>query len=224
MDALDKNNIIMLTPPLETETWEVSIGFFISWVNKDEHSLVLPDCALGMEPVTFLLSSCRENEPETISRGNLVSPANQYYFSEDTFKDSPKGDFFFFSPFKMWSYLAQFQLSPAGFSAHTWFPSSSLLQSTCHLDFSQCCLQRVAIAEPSSHGWVCQGRFSAEGPRSKPHLALKVCSPREEGNLMVSCWVAQVWSRFPGESGHISPSVFNPRSKGSTYDSWEYFS
>ena len=130
---------------------------------------------------------------------------------------------FFFSPFKMWSYLAQFQLSPAGFSAHTWFPSSSLLQSTCHLDFSQRCLQKVAIAEPSSHGWVCQGRFSAEGPRSKPHLALKVWSPREEGNLMVSCWVAQVWSCFPGESGHISPSVFNPRSKGSTYDSWGYF-
>lgn len=54
MDALDKNNIIMLTPALETDTWEVSSGFFISWVNKDEHSLVLPDCALGMEPVTFL--------------------------------------------------------------------------------------------------------------------------------------------------------------------------
>lgn len=25
-----------------------------------------------------------------------MSPANQYYLCEDTFKDSPKGDFFFF--------------------------------------------------------------------------------------------------------------------------------
>lgn len=145
MDTLDKNNITMLTPPVETKMWEVSIGFFISWVNKDEHSLVLPDCALGD-------GTCHIPFCQVAEKINWRQSAEGTWCFQLTNTNLVKTLIFFSLHCKMWSYLAQFQLSPAGFSAHTWFPSSGLLQSTCHSDFFQCCLQKVAIAEPSCHG------------------------------------------------------------------------
>lgn len=151
--ALDQNSIIMLIPPLEDDTQEeVLIGFFVSWVSKDKHSPVLHDCELRDRTCHIPFCQVAEKINQRQSVEGTWCPWLTKTTSVEPLPEILRRVVSFFLLFKMWSYVAQFQLSPAAFSAHTWLPSSSLLQSTCHLDFFQCCLQKVATAEPSCHG------------------------------------------------------------------------
>ena len=124
----------------------------------------------------------------------LGAPTNQDHVSGGELGDAWKGTF-------PSSSLALSQCSQAGLLEHTWFPSSSLLQSIRHSGFFFffffffCqCLQEVAIVEPSCHGEACQKQFYTESARSKWCLSYMF---REDGRRGTS-WHAGPIAHKPG--------------------------
>lgn len=179
MHAVDQPFTFMLIAPPEDKTWEVLIGFFISWVSKDKHSLVLPGFEIQDRTchISFL-SRFIENWPEAICGRNLVSLANQDHCSGDHFRDYPKGTFFknvklpgTVSSLSSWvpgTHLASLSKSSPGYLALRFFSVLSVESCHCRAQLSWGGLPREIFCR---------------GPRSKQHLALKVWSMREEGSL-----------------------------------------
>lgn len=105
--------------------------------------------------------------------------------------------------------MAQFHFSPAGFLAHTWFPSSSFSRVLAALNFFNVVYRKLPLWSPAVMAGLAKGDFLL-GSKIKATSCLESLDHKGGGVPLGSGPVVHIQSCFPGKRiGTYLPSVLD---------------